>query len=229
MGILPKSFYESNDVLSLSKQLLGKTLHTNIDDQHTAGIIVEVEAYLGTIDTACHAWNGRKTKRTEILYRQGGLAYVYFTYGMHYMLNFTTGYLENANCILIRGIQPIIGEETMKERRKQSKVSSDLTAGPGRLTQALSINKDHYGEDLTSAEVIWVTDEKYSEFEHIELETGPRIGIGESGPDVLQPWRFWIKGNKYVSKAPKLKQAITQIQNPAYFPPVKLNRLNKKK
>ena len=157
--ILPKSFYARTDVVQVSKDLLGKSLVTNFNGQRTVGKIVETEAYRAPDDKACHAYNNRRTKRTEIMFKEGGCAYVYLCYGIHHLFNVVTGPKDMAHAVLIRGIEPIDGLETMLKRRNQTKLKSNLTAGPGILSKALGISTQHTGLSLLSAKSnIWIED-----------------------------------------------------------------------
>lgn len=194
---LPISFYQDVNVVRVAKDLLGKQLWTNFNNMLTAGIIVEVEAYCGATDMASHAYPHKITPRTKIMYNSGGVAYIYLVYGMHHLFNIVTNVAGRADAVLIRAIEPIAGEEVMKDRRNSNQNNKLLTGGPARLTQALGITVKHDRTDLQS-EQIWLTKgKKYSESEII---TSTRIGVEYAGADALLPWRFHIKGNKFVSK-----------------------------
>lgn len=196
---LPRSFYTRPNVVQIAKELLGKNLFTYIDGHLCGGIIVETEAYSGENDKACHSHLGRRTKRTEIMYHKGGLAYVYLTYGIHYLFNMVTNEEGKADAVLIRAIEPKEGIEWMLERRNMEKPDPKLTAGPGVLSQALGISREHYGLDLTG-DTIWVEDKGF-EFKKNEIEERPRVGISYAGEDALLPWRFSVPNNPWVSKA----------------------------
>ena len=196
---LPRSFYARPDVVKIAKDLLGKYLFTNIDGCLSGGMIVETEAYSGENDKACHSHLGRRTKRTEIMYQKGGLAYVYLTYGIHYLFNVVTNVEGNADAVLIRAIEPVEGVEWMLERRNMEKVAYRLTAGPGVLSQAMGISKEHYGLELTG-NTIWVED-RGRRLKEEEIEDRPRVGIAYAGKDAWLPWRFSIRNNPWVSKA----------------------------
>ncbi|MBO3697343.1 DNA-3-methyladenine glycosylase [Roseivirga sp. E12] len=195
---LSPSFYQGRDVVQIAKSLLGKELHTNIAGLHTSGIITEVEAYAGRDDKACHANNGLRSKRTEVMYHAGGVSYVYLCYGIHHLFNVVTNVNGKADAILVRAIEPILGIEHMLERRNQSSIKTNLTSGPGTLTKALGIStKQHYGISLQSEE-IWIEDvpklaDKY-------IVTSKRIGVDYAEEDALKPWRFYIKDNPWISK-----------------------------
>ncbi len=197
MPKLPDSFYTHADVVHVSKALLGKYLVTNIDGQLTSGIIVETEAYCGRGDKACHA-NYKRTPRTEIMYQSGGVAYVYLCYGIHYLFNVVTNVENLADAVLVRAIEPVEGIESMLARRNMKQLAKRITAGPGCLTQALGINKLHYGANLNGG-TVWIED-RGKVVNETDIMAGPRIGVDYAGDDALLPWRFWLRDNKYVSK-----------------------------
>lgn len=198
MTKLPPSFYTRPDVVQISRELLGKYLFTYINGVRTGGKIVETEAYSGQNDRACHSHLGRRTARTEIMYHSGGLAYVYLTYGMHHLFNIVTNEEGKADAVLIRAIEPLEGIEEMKLRRGLPQLEKRLTAGPGVLSQALGISREHYGSPL-NGEPIWVEDRKEALREE-EIVARPRVGIAYAGEDALLPWRFSIRNNPWVSK-----------------------------
>ncbi|AHM58581.1 putative 3-methyladenine DNA glycosylase [Flammeovirgaceae bacterium 311] len=199
MSKLPQNFYTREDPVLIGRELLGKYLFTKTDNIITGGIIVETEAYNGRTDKACHAHLGRRTKRTEIMYRQGGVAYVYFTYGMHHLFNIVTNEEGYADAVLIRAIEPTEGIAEMMLRRGLNKQEYRLTAGPGVLCQALDISRDQYGEDL-QGDKIWLEDRNLF-IPDQDIITGPRIGIAYAKEDALLPWRFSIRNNHWVSRA----------------------------
>ena len=166
---LPSQFFQ-HDVLEVAPALLGKTLVRQFENGSIQQFtITEVEAYRGTEDLACHASKGR-TARTEVMFHEGGVVYVYLIYGMYWMLNFVTGKENDASAVLIRGLKGI--------------------SGPGRVGKALQLDKSFYGEDLSTSKRLWIED-KGIEYEYI---TSPRIGIAYAGePWVSNPWRFLLK------------------------------------
>jgi len=194
---LPISVYQDNNVVRVARNLLGKQLWTNFNDVLTAGKIVEVEAYCGATDRACHAFPSKRTPRTQIMYEPGGVAYVYLVYGMHHLFNIVTNVEGSADAVLIRAIEPVTGEDFMMDRRNVNQSNKLLTGGPARLTQALGITVEHNKTDLQS-EQIWLTEGKSYADSDIFIST--RIGVEYAGADALLPWRFHIKDNKYVSK-----------------------------
>ena len=197
MPKLPLSFYQKEDVVVVAKQLLGKLLFTNINGKLTGGIITETEAYDGVVDKACHAYGGRNTNRTATMFLNGGITYVYLCYGIHHLLNVVSGKEGNPQAVLIRAIEPTVGVEIMLQRRKMEKLAPRITAGPGALSQALGIDKNLNAKDFLSNE-IWIEDAKAYEDEKIVATT--RIGVAYAQEHALWPFRFYIKGNKYVSK-----------------------------
>ena len=198
MPKLPFSFYQSEDVNALALQLLGKRLFTRLDGQVTGGIIVETEAYKGVEDKASHAYGGRFTDRTKVMYENGGLSYVYLCYGIHHLFNVVTGPEKTPHAVLIRGLEPLAGLELMMERRSMSVLKPNITAGPGALAKALGIDRLLNAKDLTGEE-IWIED-AVPGWNRSEVVAGPRIGVDYAGDHALLPWRYYVKGNKYVSK-----------------------------
>ncbi|SFG92217.1 DNA-3-methyladenine glycosylase [Pontibacter chinhatensis] len=195
---LPKEFYTRPDVVQLAQELLGKYLYTCVDGMLTGGMIVETEAYSGQNDRACHAHLNRRTARTEIMYSEGGVAYVYLIYGIYHLFNIITNEQDKADAVLVRAIEPEVGIEEMLLRRGFESIKSNLTAGPGVLSIALGIDRKLYGADLTG-DTIWLED-KGLVLPAESIAAGPRIGVDYAGEDALLPWRFWLKGNKWVSR-----------------------------
>lgn len=198
MPKLPFSFYQNDDVNALALQLLGKRLFTRINGAVTGGIIVETEAYKGVEDKASHAYGGRFTDRTKVMYENGGLSYVYLCYGIHHLFNVVTGPEATPHAVLIRGLEPLTGLELMMERRGMSVLKPNITAGPGALAKALGIDRLLNAKDLTGEE-IWIED-ALPEWSISEAVAGPRVGVDYAGDHALLPWRYYVKGNKYVSK-----------------------------
>ncbi|SFD50249.1 DNA-3-methyladenine glycosylase [Flavobacterium phragmitis] len=199
---LPYSYYLNRDVIFLAKDLLGKLLYTQIDGKITSGIIVETEAYFGVQDKASHAYGGRRTNRTEIMYGNGGVSYVYLCYGIHHLFNIVSSIEGEPHAVLIRAIEPFEGKEFMEERRNMTASKAAISAGPGSMAKALGIDAAFNKKDLNGDE-IWIEDHgiRYSEK---EIAAVPRVGVAYAQEDALLPWRFFIKGNKYVSKPNKL-------------------------
>jgi DNA-3-methyladenine glycosylase len=199
MTKLSRDFYLNTDVVQAARDLLGKVLYTCVDDEVSAGIIVETEAYCGATDKACHAYPNKRTKRTETMFQIGGTAYVYLCYGMHHMFNVVTNVKDTADAVLIRGVEPLEGLELMKTRRKLKKPGTNLTAGPAVLAQALGITTNDDMTDLLG-DKIWLEDQGNT-YTDDEIIASPRVGIDYAGDDALLPWRFRVKGNKWCSKA----------------------------
>ncbi|TSD66688.1 DNA-3-methyladenine glycosylase [Inquilinus sp. KBS0705] len=198
---LPESYYHNNNVVAVSRNLIGKYLFTCIDGELTGGYIVETEAYAGVIDKASHSYGGRNTPRTQTMYMQGGISYVYLCYGIHEMFNIVTSVEGQPHAILIRAIQPTDGLNTMLMRRNMETIKPNITKGPGSVAKALGISRKINALSLQS-DVIWVEDRGLS-FNDSEVAAGPRIGVAYAGDDALLPYRFYVKGNIYVSKPNK--------------------------
>jgi DNA-3-methyladenine glycosylase len=192
---LPRSFYIRSPLL-VAKDLLGKTFVRKIGKTLLAGKIVEVEAYHGEKDPASHAYRG-KTRRNEVMFREGGFLYVYFTYGMHFCANVVTGKANKGEAVLLRALEPIDGIETMRENRDMSGrpgALSSLTNGPAKICQAFGIRGEQNGTDLLGDE-IYLTEGEPLKKSEIGLST--RIGISRG---TEKKWRFFIKGNAWVGK-----------------------------
>ena len=194
---LDRDFFTRSDTLSVARDLLGKLLVVPTPDgRRVSGMIVETEAYLGEIDKAAHSYGGRRTARNEITYADGGHVYVFLVYGMYYQLNLVTGLVDHPHVVLIRAVEPVDGIEIMRERRGEMK-DKNLTSGPGKLCIAFGITRDLNGEDLLG-DRIWV--EGHRDLKKNEIARGPRVGIDYAEEFVDEPWRFWVKGNEFVSK-----------------------------
>ena len=201
MKKLSLSFYQRNNVLEIAKDLLGKLLVTKFDDITTSARIVEVEAYAGVNDKASHAVGGRRTARNEIMYDKGGFAYVYLCYGIHHLFNVVTNEKNIPHAILIRGVEPLKGINKMLERTGKEKLDKTLTRGPGNVSKALGIHTTHSGMSLLSKE-IFIADDGFI-YSKKEIASSPRIGVDYAGDHALLPYRFYIKGNPFVSGSPK--------------------------
>lgn len=188
MSRIPLDYYLHSDVLFLSRDLLGKLLMTCIDGVLTGGIITETEAYRGPEDKASHAYSGRRTPRNESMYARGGTCYVFRCYGIHNLFNIVTNQEEIPHAILIRAIQPVVGMETMLQRRGKKEFMPTLTSGPGSLAKALGIERHHDGISL-SGKTIWIEDHGHRLRPEEILQTS-RIGIDYAAEDALLPWRF---------------------------------------
>jgi DNA-3-methyladenine glycosylase len=201
MDKLNISFYQQRDVVKTAKQLLGKMLVTQLNGIRTSGIITETEAYAGIDDKASHAWNNRRTKRTEVMYNPGGVAYVYLCYGIHYLFNVITNVADVPHAVLIRAIEPADGIDVMRAR--YGKTPPLFTAGPGSLSKALGINSLLNEESLMGNKV-WIEDA--DPIPDNKILTGSRVGVSYAGDDAYLPYRFSIKDNKWVSKGKGLER-----------------------
>jgi DNA-3-methyladenine glycosylase len=202
MKKLPLTFYQRSNVLQIAKELLGKILVTRWDSIETSGRIVEVEAYNGIIDKASHASGGRRTDRNEVMYGKGGVAYVYLCYGIHHLFNVVTNEQETPHAILIRALEPLIGIDTMLKRTDKKQLDHTLTKGPGNVSKALGISfKHHSGHSLLSKD-LFIAEDGFV-VNKTELAASPRIGVDYAGDDANLPYRFYIKGNPFVSGKPK--------------------------
>ncbi|MDB5131774.1 MAG: 3-methyladenine glycosylase [Mucilaginibacter sp.] len=198
---LPESYYISSDVVALSKNLLGKYLFTCIDGLTTGGYIVETEAYNGVIDKASHAYGNRMTGRTKTMFMQGGIAYVYLCYGIHEMFNIVTSVEGQPHAILVRAIQPTEGLDIMLYRRNMLTLKPNITSGPGSVAKALGISRKIDTFSL-QGDTIWIEDRGLA-FPDKDIAAVPRVGVSYAGEDALLPYRFYVKGNPYVSKPNK--------------------------
>ena len=194
---IPLEFYTRTDVVQIAKDILGKVLYTSFKNEITAGIIVETEAYAGVHDKASHAYNNRRTERTEIMYHEGGCAYVYLCYGIHPLFNIVTSVDGDPKAVLIRGIEPLHGIETMEIRKGKSLINSKDGIGPGNVTKLLGIKVIHSGlflyKETHEETSIWLQEEKISIPEE-EVKISFRVGIGYAAEDALLPFRYqWVK------------------------------------
>lgn len=176
-------------------------MFTCINNLTTGGYIVETEAYNGVIDRASHAFGNRKTTRTQTMFQEGGIAYIYLCYGIHEMLNVVTSVEGQPHAVLIRAIEPVTGIDIMQARRNMEKVKPNITAGPGSVANALGISRNLNGISLQS-DALWIEDRGLS-FTDEQIAAVPRIGVAYAGQDALLPYRFYVKGNIYVSKPNK--------------------------
>ncbi len=193
---LPREFY-TRDALTVAEDLLGKYLVSRKEEGRTAGMIVETEAYKGEEDPASHAFSGEKTERTKVQFEEGGRAYVYLIYGLYHCFNVVTGKEGEPGSVFVRALEPVQGEDIMRKRRglKDKKSKKEFTNGPGKLCMAMGINKKMSGKDLGGEELFVSRSEK-----EIEVKTAERINIDYAGEAKKWPWRFFVKGNPYVSE-----------------------------
>ncbi|NOZ08362.1 MAG: DNA-3-methyladenine glycosylase [FCB group bacterium] len=188
--ILPLSFYLREDVLLISRELLGKFLVTRFDGHLTSGMIIETEAYRGPEDRASHAFGNRRTARTEVMFQKGGRAYIYLCYGIHHLFNVVTNVEGTPHAVLIRALQPEDGIETMLDRRGKTVAITSLCAGPGSLARALGLHYRYSGTPL-DGDVIWIEDRGVDPLAE-DIVASSRIGVDYAGEDAKLPWRFRI-------------------------------------
>lgn len=197
MNKLGHDFYERTDVVEVARDLLGKILVTQQNGISTAGRIVETEAYNGIVDRASHAWGGRRTNRTAVMYQQGGVAYVYLCYGIHHLFNVVTNMEGVPHAVLIRALEPLWGIDTMLKRRNKTAADFSLSSGPGNVCVAMGIDTKNSGDSLLTDKIFIAADEYDVNPENIKAT--PRIGVDYAGEDAILPYRFIIKNNKHVS------------------------------
>ena len=183
-------FYGREDVVQISRELLGKVLCTKLNGQVTKVIITETEAYAGVSDKASHAYGGRRTKRTELLYARGGTAYVYLCYGIHHLFNVVTNKTGTPHAVLVRAGKSFAGNELMQKRRNKPHNDKSLLTGPGSLAQALGITTDLTGTNLLGDQ-IWIEDHQISVADEA-IAIGPRVGIDYAAEDSTRPYRFIV-------------------------------------
>jgi len=197
MKKLESGFYQRKNVLVVARELLGKILVTNWEGIVTSGRIVECEAYNGITDRASHAVGGRRTARNEIMYGAGGFSYVYLCYGIHHLFNVVTNLQDVPHAILIRAVEPVEGIEEMLLRTGKKKPDHTLTRGPGNVSKALGIYTKHNGIFLSDEKLFIADDGK--KYTRSDIVASPRIGVDYAGEDAKLPYRFYVRGNPYVS------------------------------
>ena len=200
MAIIQKldgSFYDRSDVLAVARELIGKLLITHFNGEYTSGRIVETEAYAGVTDKASHAWNNRRTDRTEVMFGAPGIAYVYLCYGIHHLFNVVTNRPDIPHAVLIRALEPVEGIEIMKQRTGQKKVER-ITSGPGKLSKAMGITTALSGHSLI-LDKLYIADDGFL-INKKDIVASKRIGVDYAGKDALLPYRFVLRGNSFVSR-----------------------------
>ncbi len=197
MQKLTAAFYQRENVVLIAEQLVGKILVTQFNGIRTSGRIVETEAYNGKIDKASHAFGGRRTKRTEIMYAAGGMAYVYLCYGIHHLFNVVTNLNDIPHAVLIRGIEPMEGKEFMMQRMNRKVFDHTIGRGPGNVSKALGIFTFHTGLSLSDDD-IFIADDGFK-IRRGEIGISKRIGVDYAGDDAHLHYRFFLKGNRFVS------------------------------
>ncbi len=190
---LDRSFY-ARPVLTVARECIGKILVRELGNRWLAGRIVETEAYRGPEDRAAHSFGGRRTLRTEVMFGPAGHAYMFLIYGMYWNFNIVTGREGDPHAVLVRAIEPLLGIGVMAKNRGLAKESPTLTNGPGKLCQALGLNRAHYGLDLCRAELF------LADGPPAPVARSPRIGVDYAGIWASKPWRFYDPKSRHVSK-----------------------------
>jgi DNA-3-methyladenine glycosylase len=188
---LPASFYRRDDVVQVSRELLGKVLCTRANGAVTRAVITETEAYAGVGDKASHAYGGRRTRRTEPMYADGGIAYVYLCYGIHHLFNVVSAVAGTPHAILVRAGRPLEGVALMKRRRGKAATARTLMAGPGTVSQALGITTKLTGSSLQGGR-IWIEDHGIK-VDAGRIIAGPRVGVDYAAEDAARPYRFILR------------------------------------
>ncbi|MEQ9591308.1 MAG: DNA-3-methyladenine glycosylase [Cyclobacteriaceae bacterium] len=194
---IEQGYYRQEIVQDVAKDLLGKVLYTRINNQVTAGVIVETEAYSWR-ERGCHAYNNLRTARTEVMFRTGGCAYVYLCYGIHNMFNVVTNIEGTAEAVLVRALEPIEGVQIM-QRRTGAQSLPRITSGPGKLSKAMAIERNLNGAFLWGNE-IWIEDSG-TEIAKNAVRAVSRVGIDYAGEDATLPWRFIVADNPWISRS----------------------------
>ena len=201
MKKLPLSFYARKEVVQIARDLLDKIVVSRVGGELVSGRIVETEAYVGLSDKASHSFGGRRTARNEHMYSAAGTVYVYICYGIHQMLNVVTNEAGVPDAVLIRALEPIDGITVMLKRTGKKIPDFTLTKGPGNVGKALGISRAQSGLMFVDELLAIYEDDESSLASHM-AGISSRIGVESAGPDALLPYRFYIKGNKYVSGKP---------------------------
>ena len=190
---LQRDFYFEPDVVRIARELIGKVLFTRYQGIISGGVITETEAYNGIMDNASHAYKGRRTSRNNVMYNEGGVAYIYLCYGIHSLFNVVTNRRDVPHAVLIRGMYPLIGIDVILKRRGRHMFNRQDYSGPGNVSAALGIHYSESGEDL-SGNKIWIEDRQIA-IEQDRVRVTPRIGVDYAGIDALLPYRFLYEGN----------------------------------
>lgn len=189
-----RAFFAEEDVVLIARRMLGMKLVSKIGGKLTSGIITETEAYAGITDRASHAFGGKRTPRTEVMYGMEGIAYIYLCYGIHALFNVVTNHTDIPHAVLVRGIFPCDGINVMEERIKRAIIKPLKEGnGPGRVTRLLGIDCALNGVDLIENDILWL-ETCGMEFEESDIFVSHRIGVGYAGADALLPYRFIVNG-----------------------------------
>ncbi|MFI4898049.1 MAG: DNA-3-methyladenine glycosylase [Phycisphaerales bacterium JB059] len=200
-----RDFY-AHDSITLAQRLLGARLvRLTESGDRLSGTIVETEAYLGPEDACAHSYKGRRTPRTEPMFAVAGTAYVYFTYGMHHCMNVVAAEEGQPQAVLIRALEPVEGLEHMARRRSSPRRPpeklrpTDLCSGPGKICQALAIDRSLSGVDLVADERLFIEPAPAGPIAARDLVNDARVGVGEATAWAFRPLRWHIRGNPHVS------------------------------
>lgn len=196
---LSRRFY-CREPVAVARDLLGQRLVRVLGSNRLAGIIVETEAYLGIADKAAHTYNGRRTARNASMWGEGGHAYVYFTYGLHYCLNVVAGQSEEPVAVLLRALEPVEGLETMRRHRKAVRRDTDLCSGPAKLTEALAITRQLDGVDLVTSDQLFIERARRKPLPEIQIVASPRIGVAYAQEWSTKPLRFCMRNCEHLSR-----------------------------
>jgi DNA-3-methyladenine glycosylase len=196
---LQRSFFR-RDPITVARELLGCTLVRSINGIQLSGRIVETEAYLGVIDAAAHTYRGRRTARNESMYLDGGHVYVYFTYGMHHCVNVVAGVADEPVAVLLRAIEPVSGLQQMRLLRPKARTDAALCSGPGKLCQALSIDRTLNGTDLTTSDALFIEPRSTQFNAPLRIDASRRIGVDYAGSWARRLLRFTVRGSEHVSQ-----------------------------
>jgi DNA-3-methyladenine glycosylase len=206
LKLMDRTFFEREDVTGIAKELLGRFIVSDVNGTRCSGMITETEAYAGRTDRACHAYGGKRTRRTEVMYHRGGTAYVYLCYGIHHLLNVITAPEGIPDAVLIRAVEADEGTETLLQKRNLERPKRNWLGGPGKLTHGFGIRTEkHNGIDLLKEEELWIADQGIRVPEN-SIERSSRIGIDYAGTDAELPYRFYLperEGQKILKEARK--------------------------
>src|SRR5262245_15296568 len=195
----PRFLRYDADPVTTARRLLGQRLVRVVDGRRISGVIVEVEAYLGAPDRAAHTFGGRRSARNASMWRGGGHAYVYFTYGMHYCMNVVCGPEGSGTAVLVRALEPTEGVDWMRTHRPKARRDTDLCRGPACLTQALAIDRSLDGLDLRSDRALFIEALRGRALPAHRIGCGPRIGVAYAGAWAGRPLRFFVRESPFVS------------------------------